>query len=335
MLFGTATLASAQDNVAQGLDISAERERIKAERSQMEAEYSQSLRACYQKLNVNSCKDDAFKIRLQKTNMLRAQERVLNDQDRKQRGAAALQSIEEKNSLEAQTEDAERRARSAQQHLDKLESNLEKNEELKSVLLQETPWVMEAKSEAAQKRNIALLFDLYKLGKEKQISLAKLKDMVTDNGGFSWFKGGRDDRFITQYILTGIGHLKKLNALSDADLAELQPLIQKALIYLDARILEEYQSIIQLKKEKNSDQLSYLAIQYGYMRSFFKESPQSNTTKTAVNYYREQSEKYWLKQSRYMQAMIAFTFYMNGNENQAQLIMRSLKVNKRFLYKRL
>ena len=128
MLFGTATLASAQDNVAQGLDISAERERIKAERSQMEAEYSQSLRACYQKLNVNSCKDDAFKIRLQKTNVLRAQERVLNDQDHKQRGAAALQSIEEKNSLEAQTEDAERRARSAQQHLDKLESNLEKNE---------------------------------------------------------------------------------------------------------------------------------------------------------------------------------------------------------------
>ena len=208
-----------------------------------------------------------------------------------------------------------------------LMSNLEKNEELKSVLLQETPWVMEAKSEAAQKRNIALLFDLYKLGKEKQISLAKLKDMVTDNGGFSWFKGGRDDRFITQYILTGIGHLKKLNALSDADLAELQPLIQKALIYLDARILEEYQSIIQLKKEKNPDQLSYLAIQYGYMRSFFKESPQSNTTKTAVNYYREQSEKYWLKQSRYMQAMIALTFYRNGNEKQAQLIMRSLKEN--------
>jgi hypothetical protein len=78
---------------------------------------------------VNSCKDDAFKIRLQKTNSLRAQERVLNDQERKLRGAAALQSIEEKNSLEAQTEDIERRTRSAQQHLDKLESNLKKNEE--------------------------------------------------------------------------------------------------------------------------------------------------------------------------------------------------------------
>ena len=129
MLLGFALGAHAQDNLAQGLDVTAERDRIKLERSQMEAEYSQSLRVCYQKLNVNSCKDDALKIRLQKSNLLRSQERVLNDQERKQRSAAALQSIEEKNSLATQTEDAERRARSAQQHLDKLESNLKKNED--------------------------------------------------------------------------------------------------------------------------------------------------------------------------------------------------------------
>jgi len=127
LLFNVAGV-QAQDGLAQGLDLTAERELIKAERSQMEAEYSQSLRACYQKLNVNSCKDDAYKIRLKETNALRAQERILNDQERKQRSAAALQSIEEKNSLEIQTESAERRARSTQQHLDKLESNLEKNE---------------------------------------------------------------------------------------------------------------------------------------------------------------------------------------------------------------
>jgi hypothetical protein len=124
----TATL-HAQENLTQGLDFASERERIKTERSQMESEYSNSLRACYQKIHVNNCKDDAFKIRLQKTNVLRAQERVLNDQERKKRSAAALQSIEDKNSLESQTESAERRARSAQQHLDKLESNLEKNQE--------------------------------------------------------------------------------------------------------------------------------------------------------------------------------------------------------------
>ena len=119
----------AQDNLTQGLDTHAERERIKAERSQMESEYSNALRACYQKLNVNTCKDDAYKVRMQKSTSLKSQERVLNDQERKQRSAAALQSIEDKNSLESQTESAERRARNAKQHLDKLESNLEKNQD--------------------------------------------------------------------------------------------------------------------------------------------------------------------------------------------------------------
>jgi hypothetical protein len=129
LCFACTASLHAQESMTQGLDIASERERIKTERSQMESEYSNSLRACYQKIHVNNCKDEALKIRLQKTNVLRAQERVLNNQERKKRSAAALQSIEDKNSLESQTESAERRARNSQQHLDKLESNLEKNQE--------------------------------------------------------------------------------------------------------------------------------------------------------------------------------------------------------------
>ena len=41
-------------------------------------------------------------------------------------------------------------------------SNLQKNQELKAVLLEETPWVLQAKNEAEQKKNIALLFDMIK-----------------------------------------------------------------------------------------------------------------------------------------------------------------------------
>ncbi len=92
-------------------------------------------------------------------------------------------------------------------------SNLQKNEELKSVLLQETPWVLQGKSESEQKKNIALLFDMVKMSNALETTIAKLQDMQIDNGGFVWFKGGPDDRYITQYILTGIGHLKKLNTI--------------------------------------------------------------------------------------------------------------------------
>ena len=93
------------------------------------------------------------------------------------------------------------------------ESNLQKNEELKAVLLEETPWVLQAKNEAEQKKNIALLFDMVRMSEQLNSSYDKLKQMQSSNGGFVWFKGGPDDRYMTQYIVTGIGHLKKLNGI--------------------------------------------------------------------------------------------------------------------------
>jgi hypothetical protein len=87
-------------------------------------------------------------------------------------------------------------------------SNLQKNEELKAILLEETPWVLQAKSEAEQKKNIALLFDMIRMSQELNSSYDKLVQMQSSTGGFVWFKGGPDDRYMTQYIVTGIGHLK-------------------------------------------------------------------------------------------------------------------------------
>lgn len=95
-------------------------------------------------------------------------------------------------------------------------SNLQKNEELKSALLQETPWVMEAKTEAEQKKNLGLLFDLGRMSNEMNTAISKLSEAQLSNGGFAWFKGGIDDRYITQLILTGIGRLEKMNALPNA-----------------------------------------------------------------------------------------------------------------------
>src|SRR5690606_21001656 len=110
-----------------------------------------------------------------------------------------------------------------------LVSNLEKNEELKSVLLQETPWVLQAQNETEQKQNVAALFDMMRMSSEAKTNFNKLKDMQTSNGGFVWFKGGRDDRYITQYIITSAGHLQKLKALPGETHAEWNELIVAAL----------------------------------------------------------------------------------------------------------
>ncbi|RYF82300.1 MAG: alpha-2-macroglobulin, partial [Chitinophagaceae bacterium] len=195
-----------------------------------------------------------------------------------------------------------------------LMSNLQKNEELKSALLQETPWVLQAKTEAEQKKNIAVLFDMVRLAKEKQSTFNKLKDMQSSNGGFSWFKGGPDDRYITQYIITGIGHLKKLKALSADDEKQLNQIINNAIPYLDARLKDDYDQLIKYKVKLADNHLSSSAIHYLYMRSFFTDKAVSNSATTAYNYYKGQSQKYWLSQSKYMQGMIALVLHRTRDE---------------------
>ncbi|CAN5817767.1 alpha-2-macroglobulin family protein [soil metagenome] len=208
-----------------------------------------------------------------------------------------------------------------------LMSNLQKNEELKSVLLQETPWVLEAQNENQQKKNIALLFDMVKMSKEKASAFNKLKEMQSSNGGFTWFKGGPDDRYITQYIITGIGHLRKLNAISDDDWTALKSIVEKAVPYLDARMKEDYDYLIKHKAKLSDNNLSSVAIQFLYMRSFYSEYKVIPTALTAYNYYRGQSQKFWLSNSKYMQAMIALALHRTADAKTATAIIKSLKEN--------
>src|SRR3546814_4937118 len=89
-------------------------------------------------------------------------------------------------------------------------SNLDKNKELKSALLEETPWVMEAKSEREQKQRIAHLFESHKLAQGLEQNLVKLAEMQLSDGSFPWLRGMSSNRYITQYIATGIDRLQRL-----------------------------------------------------------------------------------------------------------------------------
>ncbi len=210
-------------------------------------------------------------------------------------------------------------------------SNLQKNEELKSALLQETPWVLDAQNENQQKKNIALLFDMVRMSREQENAFNKLKEMQSSNGGFVWFKGGRDDRYMTQYIVTGIGHLRKLNALSGDNYQTIKTIIDKAIPYLDKTIKEDYDNLLLLKKKGYKSplggDLGGLQIQFLYMRSFFSEYKIAAASQTAYNYYTGQAKKYWLSNSKYMQAMIALALHRSNDATTPKAIINSLKEN--------
>jgi uncharacterized protein YfaS (alpha-2-macroglobulin family) len=205
-----------------------------------------------------------------------------------------------------------------------LVSNLMKNEELKSALLEETPWVLAAQSETEQKRRIALLFETTKLARELEQSLKKLEKMQLSNGAFPWFTGMKDDRYITQYIATGLGRLQKLDS-RYGKAAAFYSLGKKCLRYLDEQLVKDYKELQQRKVNIDQKQIGYLQIQYLYMRSFWTSEAPSAATQQALQYYQSQAKRYWSDFNPYLKGQIAAALNRNNEKATAQLIIASLK----------
>jgi uncharacterized protein YfaS (alpha-2-macroglobulin family) len=207
-------------------------------------------------------------------------------------------------------------------------SNLEKNQELKALLIEETPWLLNAMNEAERKRRVGLLFDLNRMANENSAAIKKLSEMQRPSGGFPWFTGMRESGHITQHIVGGFAHLDKLGVTGIKNNPTLWSMLKKAIEFIDK---EFERSFTELKKHCDAkclekDQLGYLQIHYLYVRSFFiNEIPMPSATRDAFDYYKNQAIKYWTKKDFYMQGMIALALYKYGEPKVPAKIVASLK----------
>ncbi|MCF8295945.1 MAG: alpha-2-macroglobulin [Saprospiraceae bacterium] len=210
---------------------------------------------------------------------------------------------------------------------DALLSNLEKNQELKAVLLEETPWLLQGKDESARKRRVALLFDLNKMSNELDRAIVKLQKAQSSNGGWPWFKGGEESRYITQHIVTGMGHLDHLGVTDVKKNPKVWNMVNNAILYLDERLREDYEYMLKhYPQNKDKQNIGSTQIQYLYARSYFKDDVKlQKRNQEAFDYYFEQGKKYWLSQSKYMQGMLALGLHRYGEKEIPALIIKSLK----------
>jgi uncharacterized protein YfaS (alpha-2-macroglobulin family) len=221
------------------------------------------------------------------------------------------------------------------QNTDALLSELHKNEELKSVLLEETPWVMQAQSEEAQRKQIGLLFDLNRMSYEQESALSALDKRQSDNGGFSWFPGGRENWYITQYILEGMGRLRALGAHDMKQGDKVWNISSKAIRFVDEELVNHHQELLK-KVERglttlDKNHLSNIIIHYMYARALFPDFPMRNTaTREALDYYLGQAEQYWLDRGLYEQGLMALALHHHNRKEAADKIVKSLR--ERALY---
>jgi hypothetical protein len=197
-------------------------------------------------------------------------------------------------------------------------SNLEKNQELKATLLEETPWLKDAENETEQKKRIALLFDMNRMGEELKLNLEKLQKRQLPNGGFTWFGGYDADRYITQHIAEGMGELYHLGIAYD----QLSPLADNAVRYLDGQI--ERDEAYRKKNKQNTENYGDLDIHAWFTRSYFLNKPLSGDLKTVLAAYLKWAKEGWKFQNVYEQGMIALTMQRYKKPEVTAQIERSL-----------
>ncbi|QNE40522.1 hypothetical protein F1C16_13600 [Hymenobacter sp. NBH84] len=209
-----------------------------------------------------------------------------------------------------------------------LTSKLEQNQELKALLLQETPWVRDAQTDTERMRRLAELFDESRLQAETTRALAKLAQMQLPDGAFPWFEKMPADRYITQLIVAGFGKLRKLNAFDATQNPQAQQVLSRALAYLDGQMQEDYAD---LRKQKNvnlkENHLSPTQVQALYARSFWPKPAVANAAQSATTYYQSQLFTYWPQQNRYLQGLAALTLHRAGDPKTAQQVMKALTEN--------
>jgi hypothetical protein len=210
-----------------------------------------------------------------------------------------------------------------------LTSKLEQNQELKNLLLQETPWVRDAQSETERMRRLTELFDEPRLQAETTRALTKLSKMQQPTGAFPWFERMPDDRYITQLIVAGFGKLQKLGAFDANQQSEARQILQKALAYLDGELARDYAALRrQPKVDLKQNHLTDLQIQALYARSFWPAQVVPQASQAALAYYQQQAGTYWKEQTRYLQAQIALGLHRQKTQPAAvKTILTALSEN--------
>ena len=200
-----------------------------------------------------------------------------------------------------------------------LDSPLEKNEELRNVLIAESPWLDASKKESQARRDVGLLFDKNRMTGQIQNAQNQLAQMQLSDGAWPWFPGGRANDYITLYVTTGYGRMRHLGLKVD-----LGPAF-KALDRLDWWINERFQRLKQ-NNNLNDNNLSADICLYLYGRSFFLDDrPVNAKYKTAFDYFVGQGKKHWADlNSRQPQGHLALALKRIGDNETPAEIMKSL-----------
>ncbi len=143
-----------------------------------------------------------------------------------------------------------------------LTSQLEKNQELKDLVLNETPWVMDADRETEQKQRLGDFFDENLLQNRLNDAVTKLNKLQRADGSWSWWPDMPGSFYMTVAVSE---MLVRLNAMA-GEQKETRQMLSEAFGFMGNEIVAEVEEMKKWEKEGHSVSFpSFKALQWLYL----------------------------------------------------------------------
>ena len=203
-----------------------------------------------------------------------------------------------------------------------LMSSLQKNQDLKTLVLDETPWVMDADREADQKRQLINYFDDNTLQYRLDKNLQNLRDLQNGDGSWSWWPGMPGNLYMTTAV---VKVLTRLNAMTGSQQGTTQ-MLSSAMQYLGKEMVEEVKQMRKLEREHKVKDLrpSETAVDVLYIWSL-ANTQLSGKTADARTYLVDHLAKQTHEFTIYGKAVAAVILAKNGKQQKAAEYLESIR----------
>lgn len=203
-------------------------------------------------------------------------------------------------------------------------SPLLKNEEVKILTNNQTPWVQEAIDESNDLMKITTFFNDEELKISSEEAFRRLKELQLANGGFSWYEGMADSKYLTAEVVQTLGRMKKMTAIDPKLQPTLERMVSLAINYLDGRMIENWK-LDSIHKVKSStidpDEIKYLYARSFWLKEYSLQPYMAKVYKSLLN----KLQMGVLKADPAVQATAAVVFSRAGDQITAHRVVKSLK----------
>lgn len=190
-------------------------------------------------------------------------------------------------------------------------SMLNRNDDLKQLVLASTPWVQQAQSDEERIARLALLFDSKEIDGSIKAAVSKLEKLNRPGGGWSWTENYDEPSYwATMLILNNFAELRQLGC----DPSQLDGMVKSALGYIDNNIAKDY------ARYPDAD-YSF----YAYVRSLYLDFPMSTGARKAYDATVQRTLKDWKKAGTAAKAADALLLYRSNYPTVAGQILESLR----------